>query len=588
MAEERVHRRLAAILAADVVGYSRLLEQDEAGTLAVLKGRRRGILNPLVAEHHGRVVKVMGDGVLVEFGSAVNAVACAVELQKMMVAANEGLTDDRRIVLRIGINLGDVVVEGGDIYGEGVNVAARLQALAEPGGICVSAKVRDEIGRKLAIGFENLGEQKFKNVTTSIQVYRVRGEPLPPAPTPEPLPLPDKPSIAVLPFENLSGDPDQEFFADGLTEDIITALSRISTLFVIARASTFTYKGQPSDVKRVAKELGVCYVMEGSVRRAGGRLRVTAQLIEAATGHHIWAERFDRSAADIFDIQDEITRSVAASTETQVIFAESDAAKSRLPGDLKAHDLVMRGTAREYDQTPEAFAEASELAEEAIRIDSTYPPAHMLRASVFLHRMAMGQIPHDSANVTRGLELANTALRLAPHNEGAHWLMGVAYGRAGQLDDAVAACERGLAINPNCSVILADKGNFLAHLGRPEEAIEACRLALRLNPRDPDNFWRHAGIAAAHFVAADYEAALQEAKKVARWRPDFLRGPLFWAAAGAALDRPDEARDAVERCLAQRSDVRISNVVPHFMLRFARDADHERLLAMLRKAGLPE
>jgi adenylate cyclase len=586
MAKERVQRRLAAVLSADVVGYSRMMEADEVGTLAALKQRRKEVLEPLVAKHQGRVFKVTGDGVLVEFASAVNAVQCAVDLQQNMVAANDGQPEERHIVLRIGVNLGDVMVEGADLYGEGVNIAARLEALAEPGGILVSGTAHDHIGSKVKVGFKDIGTQTLKNITQPVRAYRVTGTPAIAVAASKP--ATDKPSIAVLPFTNMSGDPDQEYFSDGITEDIITALSRISTLLVIARTSTFTYKRQPSDVKRVAKELGVRYVMEGSVRRVGDRLRVTAQLIDATTGHHVWAERFDRSAEDIFDIQDEITRNVAASTETQVLFAESEAAKSRPPRDLKAWDLVMRGYSREYDGTSEAFAEAYKLADEAIRIDPTYPPAHMLRADVFLHRMAFGEIPHDSANLARGLELAKTYLRLAPQNELAHWLMGVAYARFGQLDDAVAACERGLEINPNCSIILGDKGIFLAHLGRPVEAIEACRLALRLNPRDPSNFWRQIGIATAHFVAADYEAALQEATRVAQWKPEFLRGPLLWAASAAALDRLDEARAAVERCLAQNRDVRIGNVVPNFMARFTRDADQERLLAMLRKAGLPE
>jgi TolB-like protein len=386
----------------------------------------------------------------------------------------------------------------------------------------------------------------------------------------------------------MSGDPQQEFFADGLTEDIITALSRISGLLVIARTSTLAYKGQPTDVKRVARELGVRYVLEGSVRRAGERLRVTAQLVDAVASHHVWAERYDRPMADVFDIQDEITRNVAASTETQVIFAERQAAEARPPGVQNATDLIKRGVARTYDQTIQAYREALELAEEAIRIDPTYPPAHMLRANAFLHRMSFGEMPTDPGNVARGLELANAALRLNSHDERAHWLMAVAHGRAGQFDDAVAACERGLAINPNAHLILGDMGIFLAALGRSEEAIEACRLALRLNPRDPSNFWRHAGIAAAHFVSADYEAALQEAKIVARSRPDFLRGHLFWAAAAAALGKADEARAAAQRCLVQRPDFRVGDAVPHFILRFARDADNERLLGMLRKAGLPE
>jgi adenylate cyclase len=588
MAEERVHRRLAAILAADVVGYSRLLEQDEAGTLAALKQRRKGILQPLVAEHHGRIVKVMGDGVLIEFASAVNAVACAAELQRRMAAANDDVAENRRILLRIGINLGDVVVEGGDLYGDGVIIAVRLQTMAEPGGICVSGSVQEQVNNKLPLAFEDLGPCEVKNIAKPVRASRVRIDNRSAERTATGQAQEAKPAIAVLPFANMSGDPTQEYFSDGITEDIITALSRVSSLFVIARTSTYTYKGQATDVKRVARELGVHYVMEGSVRRAGERLRVTAQLIDAATGQHVWAERYDRSAADIFDIQDEITRSVASSTETQIFLAGNEAAKSPPSGNLNARDLVMRGLSRQYGETPEAYAEAADLAEQAIRIDPAYARAHMLLAAAFVNRMGLAAIPHDSANIARGLELAKTALRLDPHDAGAHWVMGMALGHAGKLDDAVAACERGLAINPNSSVILMDMGSFLAFLGRPEDAIAACRLALQLNPRDPSNYWCHSAIATAHFVVADYAAALEEAKTVARWQPHFVRGPLLWAAAAAALERPDEAREAVERCLAQRHDLRISNVVPHFMLRFARDADHERLLAMLRKAGLPE
>jgi len=589
MAEVRTQRRLAAILAADVVGYSRLMEQDEAGTLATLKQRRREILQPLVADHCGRIVKFMGDGVLVEFGSAVNAVACAAELQKKIAAANDGLTDGRHVLLRIGINLGDVVVEGADIYGDGVIIAVRLQAMAEPGGICLSASVRDQIGTKLPLAFKDLGACEVKNISKPIQAFRVAVAPqIPKEPAAGRQPLPTKPSVAVLPFVNMSGDPQQEYFADGLSEDIITALSRISDLFVIARTSTFTYKGQPPDVKRVAQELGVRYVMEGSVRRAGDRLRVTAQLIDSATGHHVWAERYDRTVADVFDIQDEITRSVAASTVMQIVFAEREAGKQRPPADLTALDLVMRGIALEHKWTSEAIAEASSLAEEAIRIDPTYARAHLLRALVFQDRLIMGDVPHDTANIDRGLELAESVVRLAPQDERSHWVMALAYARSGRLDDAVTACERGLALNPNFSNCLTEMGYFLSHIGRTEEAIEASQLALRLNPRDPANIWCYCAIAAAHFVAEDYEAALKEAEKLARWRPDFLRGLILWAAAAAALNRLDKARDAVARCLAQRSDLRMSNVVPQFWLRFARDADHHRFLEMLRKAGLPE
>ncbi len=586
MAGERAQRRLAAILAADVVGYSRLAEKDETGTLAVLKERREGILKPLVAEHQGRIVKLMGDGVLVEFASAVNAVQCAIELQKRMAEANGELPDDQAIVLRVGVNLGDVIIDGLDIQGDGVNVAARLEAMADPGGICISGSVFEQVGRRVPVAYEDLGDQALKNISRPVRVYRVTGGP-------EVVrsnlgsPVPTKPSIAVLPFANMSGDPEQEFFVDGLTEDIITALSRISALWVIARTSTFTYKGKPMDVKRVANELGVRYVMEGSARRAGERLRVTAQLIDAATGHHVWAERYDRPLADIFEIQDEITRSVAASTETQVLLAEGHSAESRPSTDFKARDLVARAWARTYDQTPEANAEASDLVERALRMDPSNPVAHRVRGAVFLSHMWFGEIARDGANVARALELARAALRLAPHDEQAHVLMVWAYMEAGRLEDAIAECNRALEINPSCSIVLSNLGACLGLLGRPQEAIEACRLALKLNPRDPSNFWRHSYIAVAHFVAADYEAALREAKNVARSRPH-LQGAIIWAAAAAALGQADEARLAVEDCLAQRPDLRVGSVVPGVMLRFARNEDHERLLALLRKAGLPD
>ena len=391
MAGERAQRRLAAILAADVVGYSRLTEKDETGTLAALRQRREGIIEPLAAQHQGRIVKLMGDGALVEFASAVDAVQCAIELQKRMAEANSELPDRPAIILRVGVNLGDVVIDGLDIQGDGVNVAARLEAMADPGGICISGSVFEQVERHISVACDDLGDQTLKNISRPVRVYRVGGGTRAVRSNLE-SPAATKPSIAVLPFANMSGDPDQEFFVDGLTEDIITALSRISALWVIARTSTFTYKGKPTDVKRIAQDLGVRYVMEGSVRRAGERLRVTAQLIDAATSHHVWAERYDRSLADLFDIQDEITRSVVASTETQVLLAELQAAKSRPSTDLRARDLVTRAWARSYDLTPEAIAEASDLVEEAIRIDPSNPTVHRTRALIFLCRFFVGEI----------------------------------------------------------------------------------------------------------------------------------------------------------------------------------------------------
>ena len=398
-----------------------------------------------------------------------------------------------------------------------------------------------------------------------------------------------KPSIAVLPFTNMSADPEQEFFADGLTEDIINALSRISGLWVISRGSTFTYKGKPTDVKQIARELGVQYVMEGSVRRAEKRLRITAELVDATTGRQVWAERYERALADLFDIQDEITRSVAAETQTQLLFAEAAAGSSRPFSDSQARDLGVRAWVRLYDQTPEAIVEASDLVEQAIRLEPLNPVANRARALAFFSRLWFGEIPRDPANMTRGFDLARTALRLAPHDEYVHLIMAYAHAYAadGQLEEAIAECKRGLEINPNCSILYANIGAYLGALGRAQEAIEACRLALKLNPRDPSNFWRHYYIGVAHFVAGDYSACLSDSKRLSRSRP-FLASGIMWAAAAAGLEDAKEARAAVDYCLAERPDVRVASVAPTFMLRFARDEDHERLMLLLREAGLPD
>jgi TolB-like protein/two-component SAPR family response regulator len=451
-------------------------------------------------------------------------------------------------------------------------------------------RCRAELSSQIGVSPEAETEALVKSIRASRREGATKTQAQPsPAPEPDAPVLPAKPSIAVLPFQNLSADPEQEFFADGLTEDIITALSRINGLWVIGRGSSFTYKGKPIDAKQVARDLGVRYLMEGSVRRAGERLRITAQLVDATTGHQVWAERYDRALADLFDIQDEITRSVAAETQTQLQLAEAAAGGSRPVSDSKARDLAVRACARLYDQTPEAIAEGSGLVDQAIRLEPLNPVAHRARAWVFFSRLWFGDIPRDPANMERGFELARAALRLAPHDEYAHLVMAYAYAYAadGQLEEAIAECERGLEINPNCSILYGNLGAYLGALGRPQEAIEACRLALKLNPRDPSNFWRHYYIAVAYFVAGDYAACLRDSKRLSRSRP-FLASGIMWAAAAAGLGDAKEARAAVDYCLAERPDLRVGSVAPTFMLRFARDEDHERLMALLRKAGLSE
>jgi TolB-like protein len=412
MAEERVQRRLAAILAADVVGYSRLLEQDEAGTLAVLKERRKDILKPLVAEHHGRIVKVMGDGVLVEFASAVDAVGCAVELQKRMASANDGLPEERRILLRIGLNLGDLVVEGGDLYGDGINIAARLQAMAEPSQIYVSQTVRDHVKNKVELKFEDLGKQTVKNIADPVRVYRIAGASLIAKNATRELPLPSKPSIAVLPFENLSGDPEQEYFADGMVEEIIMALSRMRWLFVIERNSTFTYKGRAVDVKQVGRELGVRYVLEGSVRKAGSKVRIAGQLIDVATSSHLWADRFDGALEDIFDLQDRVTASVVGAIAPKLEQAEIERAKRKPTESLDAYDFFLRGMGYFHQWARKASNEALQLFYRAIELDPDFAAAHGMAARTYAQRKGSGWVDDRATETAEAARLARRAVEL--------------------------------------------------------------------------------------------------------------------------------------------------------------------------------
>src|SRR5438094_277257 len=415
--KQPVERRLAAILAADVAGYSRLMGADEEGTHERLKALRRELVDPKIAEHHGRIVKTTGDGMLVEFASVVDAVRCAVAVQQAMAERDTGVAVESRIELRIGINLGDVIVEGDDLYGDGVNVAARLETLADPGGICVSRVVRDQVRDKLDFAFDDRGEQQVKNIVRAVRVFdlKIATEAIPPAPDPSaavPLPLPDKPSIAVLPFENMSGDPEQEYFADGMVEEIITALSRIRWLFVIARNSSFTYKGQAVDVKQVGRELGVRYVLEGSVRKAGNRVRITGQLIDATTGAHLWADRFDGSLEDVFDFQDKVASSVAGVIEPALQAAETARSAGRPIADLTAYDLYLRAYAMTLSSARE-IPEALRLLEQAIEREPRYGPALAWAAFCCIRLVTDGRSEDPAVDRLKGADFARRALQVA-------------------------------------------------------------------------------------------------------------------------------------------------------------------------------
>ncbi len=570
-----VERRLAAILAADVVGYSRLMERDEAGTLAALKERRSSILAPLVAEHRGRIVKVMGDGVLVEFASAVNAVACAVELQERMTSANDGVADGQCIVLRIGINLGDVVVEGGDLYGDGVNVAARLQALAEPGGICISGKMHDEVGRKLPLTYDDMGDRAIKNMAAPIRVYRVAAKGLSVAPPGEDSAGAMKPSIAVLPFTNMSGEPEQQYFSDGITEDIITELSRYRSLLVIARNSSFQFRGPSVDMAAVRRKLGVRYIVEGSVRRAGDRLRVTAQLIDAATESHLWAERYDRDMNDVFAVQDDVARTIATTLEGRVVASGAEQVQRKLPRDWVAYDYFLKGRERDafydHDGAEFFFARAAEL-------DPGYVHAHAWRASALTVIYWLNQQPET---LRQAEACAKKALSLDDHDAWSHGAMGYVALHQRKFDLAGTHFDRAVTLNPNDVLCAADRANWLVRTGRPQEALQSLDAALRRDPFPATYYWDFRFTAL--FNLKRYDDAIAALSNMPTF--NFMHHAYLAAACGHA-GRQEDARCEVAALLAGKPGASIALVAAAEP--YAKPDLLDHLLDGLRKAGLPE
>ena len=587
MSEERVQRRLAAIISADVVGYSAMMGRDEAGTLARLKTLRAEFLHPKIDEYGGRIVKTTGDGTLIEFPSAIDALQHAVDVQKGLDERNSGLPDDQKIRLRLGINVGDIIVDGDDIFGDGVNVAARLEAMAEPGGICISSRVHDYVVGRLDVSFEDVGPQIFKNIAEPIRAFLVRGNGRPAfraAASPnQPLAIPSKPSIAVLPFVNMSGDPEQEHFSDGITEDIITALSQIREFFVIARNTTFTYKGRPVDVSDFAKELGVRYVLEGSVRKAGNRVRITAQLIDGQTGNHIWADRYDRELQDIFAVQDEITQTVVGMLGPELSRSEQRRALIKPPENLDAWELFHRGMYHLYRRTHEDNCEARVFFEGAIKRDPNFAGSYAGMSRTYSTDWVFAEIQADKE---LALDLARKALSLDDWASISHVALGLAHLLVHHDGEAaLVAFGNAIRVNPNDAQGFNGRGMSLLALGRADEAVPDFEQAIRLSPSDANIGIFFGRLALAHLLLGHFDTAvefgLQAAEKTSLWIER-----LALPAALGHLGRLDEAACALDVLRLK---------MPALSLHLVREREpssgspyFEVLLDGLRAAGLPE
>jgi len=554
MAEERVVRRLAAILAADVAGYSRLMGADEEGTLAALKSHRHELIDPKISEHRGRIVKTTGDGLLAEFASIVDAVRCAVDIQRLVAERNIAVPADHRIEFRIGINVGDVMIDEDDIYGDGVNVAARIEPLAAPGAICLSDDAYRQIQGKLPLSVTDMGEQRLKNIAQPVRVYAVRpdGSPLRPA-----LSLPDKPSVAVLPFQNRSGDPEQEYFVDGMVDDIITGLSRIKWLFVIARNSAFTYKGRAVDVKQVGRELGVRYVLEGSVRKLADRVRITGQLIDAATGAHVWAERYDRKADDIFVLQDEIAISVVGAIEPSLRRAEVERVKRKRPDSLDAYDLVLRAQPDVDSGMPERATKALVLLEHALGLDSTYALAHAFVAMCHHNRFLRAGLKEE--NRAASIRHAQAAIVYGQDDALALTFAGFSIGMDGHdRAAAFAAFDAALAVSPSTALTYILGSVILGWSGEAERAIEWGERGIRLSPFDSWAFAAFGSLTLGHFLSGRYDEAANAAHKAVQSNPAHSINYVFLAAALVKLGRLDDAKGAAARVLELQPAFRYS------------------------------
>jgi len=589
-------RKLVAIFAADVEGYSRLMGSDEVATLRDLT-KRRAILDGLIASHRGRIANTAGDSVLAEFGSAVDAVQCAVEAQAALAGANAGLSLDRHINFRIGVHVGDVMVKGGDLFGDGVNIAARLQTLAKAGGTCISGAAHDQVRKILPFAFADLGAQQVKNIEEPIRAFAVTtkgagapaypaGSSSAPADNNTQLQLPDRPSIAVLPFQNMSGDPEQEYFADGMVEDITTALSRVKWLFVIARNSSFTYKGKAVDIKQVGRELGVRYVLEGSVRKAGNKVRITGQLIEVSTNAHLWADRFDGGLEDIFDLQDQITASIVGAISPKLEDAEIALARKKPTHNLGAYDFYLRGLASLYQFTKEGHEQSMPLLRKAVELDPDFALAQAAIAGWYISGKAFAWIKIGDREIVEADQLARRLLRLS--NDDARVL---AYaGQAltyvvGNLKEGAPVLDQAIRLDPNLAVARLWGGGAKMYLGKLDAAIEHFQHAVRLSPLDPRTFLAYSGLASAHFLAGRYKKALECATTGIRRWPNFVALQRIAAACYAKSGRVEDAKRAWLVALQLDPTQRISNLRSQTLFR---KEDFEKFAEGYRIMGMPE
>ena len=580
-------RRLIAIFAADVEGYSRLMGADEVGTLRDLT-QRRDILDSLIASRRGRIANTAGDSVLAEFGSAVDAVQCAVEAQAALSQANLGLSPDRHINFRIGVHVGDVMIKGGDLFGDGVNIAARLQTLASAGGVCLSGVAYDQVRKILPFAFADLGAQQVKNIDEPVRAFSVVSERAAVVTASEnasiPLALPDRPSIAVLPFQNMSGDPEQEYFADGIVEDIITALSRFKSLFVIARNSSFTFKGRAVDIKEVGRRLGVRYVLEGSVRKASGKVRITGQLIDAVTGAHIWADRFERDLTDVFALQDEVTIAVVSAIQPKMLQTEIAMATRRRPENLTAYDFYLRAMPQSYLMTREGVAEAIRLAHRALELDPRFGSAAALAGHCHAQNVTLGYAKDPQFDRKEAVRLAHLALSIDDSDPDT--LARVAVISAWMVGDSEAEIEmadRAVALNPNSWGTWNSRGMVYRIAGLPEEAIRSYERAIRMSPVDPQLHMTLHGIGVASIELRRFDEAIVAGKKAQRQNPSYSVVYRCLASAFAHLGRNGEAHDAAARVLEIDPAFTISAYIARGGV-----SNAKLFIEGLRKAGLPE